>query len=96
MRTSVWKSKKNCAWDAHIAKVVGKGKAHESGMDAIRTDSHLDTRTKKDFLMNAIIPKARICRKSMGKGLETFKTAGNGTDDSSQKKYWDAQVRRVI
>ena len=44
-------------WDAHIAKVLGKGKAHVGKMDAILTDSHLDTRIKRCVLMNVIGPK---------------------------------------
>ena len=34
---------KQCSWDAHIAEVIGKGKAHVDKMDAILTDLHLDT-----------------------------------------------------
>ena len=34
---------KDRSWDAHIAKVIGMGKAHAGEMDAILTDSHLDT-----------------------------------------------------
>ena len=39
---------KDCSRDTHIAKVMGKGKAHVGKMDAILTDSHLDTRIKID------------------------------------------------
>ena len=35
---------KECSWDAHIAKVTGKGISHAGKMDAILTDSHLDTK----------------------------------------------------
>ena len=42
---------------AHIAKVIGRGKAHVGKMVAILTDSHLDTRIKKYILTNVIIPK---------------------------------------
>ena len=38
---------KDCSWGAHIAKVIGKGKAHLGKMDAILKDSHLDTRNKR-------------------------------------------------
>ena len=34
---------KNCSWDTHTAGVIGKGKAHVGKMDAILTDSHLET-----------------------------------------------------
>ena len=37
---------KNCSWDAHINKIIGKGKAQIGGMDVILRDSHLDTRIK--------------------------------------------------
>ena len=37
---------KESFWDAHKEKVIGKGKAHVGKMDAILTDSHLDTRIK--------------------------------------------------
>ena len=30
---------KECSWDAYIAKVAGKGKAHVGTMDAILTDT---------------------------------------------------------
>ena len=44
--TSAKKPKKNSSWDAHICKIVGKGKAHVGKMDAILTDPLLDTRIK--------------------------------------------------
>ena len=49
---------KGCSWNAHIAKVIGKGKTHVGKMDAILTDSHLDTinRIKLCILMNVIVP----------------------------------------
>ena len=48
---------KDCSWDAHINKVIGKGKAHVGKMEAVLTDSHLDTRIKRCILMNVIVPK---------------------------------------
>ena len=60
---------KCCSWDAHIANVLGKGKAHIAKVmgkgkahlakvvgSPVYTDSHLDTRSKR-CLMNAIVPK---------------------------------------
>ena len=38
---------KECSWDAHVAKVIGKGKAHVGKMDATLTDSQPDTRIKR-------------------------------------------------
>ena len=40
---------KDCSWDAHIAKVIGKGKTRVGKTDAILTDSHLDTRITITF-----------------------------------------------
>ena len=41
---------KDCSWDARIAKVIGKvNKEHVGKMEAILTDSHLDSRIKKLF-----------------------------------------------
>ena len=50
---------KECSWDAHKATVIltGKGKAHVGKMDAILTDSHLDTRIKRCILIHVIVPK---------------------------------------
>ena len=49
---------KDCSWDTHIAKVIGKGETHVGKMDAILTDySHLDTWSKICILMNVIVPK---------------------------------------
>ena len=48
---------KECSWDAHTAKVIGKGKTHVGKMDAILTDSHLYARIKRCILMNVIVPK---------------------------------------
>ena len=41
---------KDFSWDTHIAKVIGKGKAHVGTMDAILTDSHLNTRIMRCIL----------------------------------------------
>ena len=74
----------------HIAKVIGKGKSHDmyqvAKVDAILTDSHLDTiinRIKICILMNCDCAKARMCGRSMGREREVVKTAGNSTDDSN-------------
>ena len=37
--------------------LTGKGKAHVGKMDAILTDSHLDTRIKRCILIHVIVPK---------------------------------------
>ena len=43
----------------HTAKVIGNGEAHVvvGKMEAILTDSHLDTRIKICILINVIVPK---------------------------------------
>ena len=48
---------KGCSWDAHITRVLEVGKAPVSKMDAILTDSHLDTnnRIKTCILINNVI-----------------------------------------
>ena len=51
------KSQKDCSWDAHIARAVGKSKTQEGEMDAILTDSHLGTTSKICILMSVIVPK---------------------------------------
>ena len=72
------------AWDAHIANAKGKGKAHIIKMDAILTDSHLDTRIKRCILMNVIVPKLQYVRHIyMGREREVRKTIGIYTDYSS-------------
>ena len=48
---------KDCSWDAHIPKVIGKGQSQVGTMDAILTDPHLDTRIKIYILTNVIVPK---------------------------------------
>ena len=65
------------SWDAHTAKVTGKGKAHVGKVDAILSDSHLDTinRIKTCILIN-VVPKLECAEVWEGnaklvKGLET-------------------------
>ena len=48
---------KECSWDAHIAKAIGKGKLQVGKTDAILPDPHLDTRIRRCILMNMIVPK---------------------------------------
>ena len=45
------------SWDAHINKVIKKGKAQIGRMDAILRESHLDTRINICILMKVIVPK---------------------------------------
>ena len=49
---------KDCSWDAHIGKVVGKDKSQVGKMDATLTDPHLDTSNKICILMNVFVPKS--------------------------------------
>ena len=59
----------------HIAKVIGKAKSHDmyqvAKVDAILTDSHLDTiinRIKICILMNVIVPKLDIYAGELWRG----------------------------
>ena len=45
----------DCSWEAHVVKVIGKGKAYVGKMDAILIGTHLDRRTKRCILMNVIL-----------------------------------------
>ena len=73
---------KDCSWDAHIAKAIGKGKSPVGEMGRIVTNSHLDVRVKICILLNVIVPKLG-CGRSMGREREIVEAAGNSTDDSS-------------
>ena len=70
---------KKCAWDAHIANVIGTGEAHVGKVDAISTDLRLDARINICSMMNMTVPTIYliICRRRMGREREVGKTAGN-------------------
>ena len=53
---------KDCSWDAHVAKVTGKGKSQVRKMNAILSDAHLDTRTRTCIWMNMLVPKLKYAR----------------------------------
>ena len=57
---------KYCSWDTHIANVPGKGKTHAGKMNAILTDSRLDTKVKRCILMNVIVPNLEYSGKTWG------------------------------
>ena len=61
---------KDCFWDAHIAKEIGKGKSQVGKMDAILADSHIDTGTKSCIRINVIVPKLEYAEKH-GKGTRS-------------------------
>ena len=48
---------KDCSWDSHIAKVIGKGNSQVGRMNAILTDSYLDMRIRICILINVVVPK---------------------------------------
>ena len=48
---------KNGSWDAHINKVIEKGKAQIGKMDTILRESLLDTRFRRCIQRNVIVPK---------------------------------------
>ena len=86
---------KDRSWDTHIEKVAGLGNAHLGNIDAILTDSHLDTRIKRCILMPVIVPEPEYAGE-LGREREVRTPVGTTTNDSSRKKYQDAQVRLVI
>lgn len=47
----------NCPWDAHIKRVIGKGKIQLGNIDVTPRDSRLDARIKRRILMNMIETK---------------------------------------
>ena len=62
------------------------GKAHKGKMDAILTDSRLDTGIRTCICMYPKLcesTKARTCRRRTGRQPGTRDTVGNSTDDSS-------------
>ena len=63
---------------------MAKGEAHVGKMDAILTDSHIDTRIKICHLMNDRT-KTRLCRRNMKRERTVRKTPGNSTYDGSEK-----------
>ena len=76
---------KNCSWDAHIEKVIGKGRSQVGKMDAILSDPHLDTRTTVFIFNECDCTKVRVCKRSIRREREVRKTTRNSADDSSQK-----------
>ena len=79
---------KDCSWDAHIAKVIGKSKSLVGKMDAILTDPHFDTRIKICIVINVIVTKFEYAggvwerNAKFVKQLEKVQTTG-AKDDSS-------------
>ena len=61
---------KECSWGEDIAKVIGKRKTHVRKIDAILTDSQLDTRIKRCIMINVIIPKLNM--QKCGKGTRSW------------------------
>ena len=60
---------------------MGGGKAHVGKMDAILTDSRLDTRIKRRIRLNVIAPKLEYAGELWER--EVRRTAGNSADESS-------------
>ena len=52
-------------------------------MDAILTDSHLDTRIQRCILINVIVPKLEYAGVRMGREREVRTTTRNSADDKS-------------
>ena len=68
---------KDCSWDAHINKLIQKGKTEVGRMGMILRDSRLDTRIKRCILLNVIVPKLEYAgevwegNKKLAEKLET-------------------------
>ena len=75
---------KDCSLDAHIAKLIGKGKSQVGRMNAILTDLRLDTRIKICILMNVIVPKLEYAGEVWEGNGKFVKTTGESADDSSK------------
>ena len=88
--------KKQYYWDTHIARVIGKGKAHVGKMDATLTNSHLDTRMKRRILMDAIVPKLEFAGEIWEGNAKFVKQLETAQMTAAKKIPQDAQVRRVI
>ena len=96
---------KDCSWDAHIAKTKGKGKSQVGKMDAIITDSHVDTRIKICILINVIAPKLEYAEvweenAKFVKQLETVQmTAARnrlGCSSAKNSTVWRAELLYVV
>ena len=68
-------------WDTNIPKVMGKGKAHLGKVDAILTNSHLDTKINMCILMKGMVQKLEHAGE-IWEGDSKY-TAENSTFDSS-------------
>ena len=75
---------KNDSWDAHINKVIGKGKAQIGKMEVILRESHLDTRIKRCILMKVIVPKLEYAGE-VWEGTAKLVKIRNSTNDSSKE-----------
>ena len=74
---------KDCSWDAHVAKVIGKGTSQVGKMDAIPTDPHVDTMIKIFIMMDVIVRKLEYTGEVWEWAREVRMTPGNSADDSS-------------
>ena len=88
----------DCSWDAHIAKMIGKGKSQAGKMDAILTDPHLDTRIKIRILIKVIVPKLEYAGKvwkgnaKFVKQLETVRMAAARKDTMTRNTALRAEL----
>ena len=84
---------KDCSWDVHIVKVIGKVKTHVGKMDAIPTGSHPDTRIKTCIVINVTVPKLEHAQvwEENAKSVTRLETV----QMTAAKKVQDAQARRV-
>ncbi|MEP5446747.1 hypothetical protein, partial [Ekhidna sp.] len=82
---------KDCSWDTHIAKVRGRGKSRVDKMDAILTDSHLDTRIKICIMMKVIMPNLEYAG-DVWEGNADFEKKNS----SKQYKWQRLKITRML
>ena len=78
---------KNCSWDAHINKVIQKGKAEVGKIDVILRDSHLDTRVKRCIVWNLIAPKLEYAGEVWEGGIRSWRTSWKQCRWLRRRKY---------
>ena len=79
---------KDCSWDTHIAKEIGKRKAYVGKMDTVLTDSNLATRIARCIMTNAIVPKLEYAGQVWEGNAKVVKQLENSTDGQQLKKYY--------
>ena len=84
---------KNCSWDAHIDKMIHKGKAEVGRMGVIPGDSHLDTRIEICILLNVIAPNLGYA--VVREGKRCWRRSWNQCRCQRQRRYKDVRKPRA-